>query len=54
MAKEKIYVMSPEEIQAVEDGLQQFKNGQWITHEQANKEIDEWIKKQDDLVKGDT
>ena len=44
MAKEKIYVMSTEEISAVEDGLQQFENGQWITNEESNRNVEEWIK----------
>jgi gamma-glutamylcyclotransferase (GGCT)/AIG2-like uncharacterized protein YtfP len=39
------YVMSPEEIEAVEDGIAQIKNGQWVSHEEANREIDEWLKK---------
>ena len=41
----KTYVMSREEIEAVEDGLEQLRNGQWVSHEEANREIDEWLKK---------
>ena len=40
-----IHVMSPGEIEAVNDGLEQFKKGQWVSHEEANREIDEWLKK---------
>ena len=39
------YVMSREEIEAVEDGLEQLRNGQWVSHEEANRQIDEWLKK---------
>ena len=42
---EDIYVMSPGEIAAVEDGIKQIKNGQWVSHEEATKRIDEWLKK---------
>jgi predicted transcriptional regulator len=39
------YIMSAGEIEAVKDGLEQLKNGQWISHEEASREIDEWLKK---------
>ena len=41
----EIYKMSSEEIEAVNEGLEQLKNGQWISHEEANKQTDEWLKK---------
>ncbi|MEO8887027.1 MAG: hypothetical protein ABI367_13260 [Mucilaginibacter sp.] len=41
----EVHVMSPGEIEAVNDGLEQIKNGQWISHEEVNREIDEWLKK---------
>jgi hypothetical protein len=44
---EDVYEMSPGEIEAVNEGLKQFKNGQWITHEESNKRVDEWLKKYD-------
>ncbi len=40
-----IHVMSAGEIEAVKDGLEQLQNGQWVSHEEANREIDEWLKK---------
>jgi predicted transcriptional regulator len=42
-----VYQMSEAEREAVEDGLNQFKNGQWITHEESNKRAEEWLKKYD-------
>ena len=41
------YQMSAGEIEAVNEGLEQFKNGQWITHEESNKRAEEWLKKYD-------
>ena len=38
------YKMSNEERAAIEDGRNQIKNGQWLSHEDANKQIDEWLK----------
>ncbi|HEY4195025.1 MAG TPA: hypothetical protein VGM63_05795 [Mucilaginibacter sp.] len=42
---DEVYEMSPGEIEAVNEGLEQLKNGQWLSHEEANKQIDEWLKK---------
>jgi predicted transcriptional regulator len=39
------YIMSAGEIEAVKDGIEQIKNGQWISHEEATREIDKWLKK---------
>jgi len=44
---DSIYKMSSEETEAVKEGLEQFKNGQWITNEDSNKHVDEWLKKDD-------
>ena len=43
----EIYEMSPGEIEAVKEGLEQLKNGQWISHEESNNHVDEWLKKYD-------
>ena len=40
-----VYQMSEAEREAVEDGLNQFKNGQWITNEEASKHAEEWLYK---------
>ncbi len=37
--------MRPGEIEAVNEGLEQFKNGQWITHEESNQRAEEWVRK---------
>lgn len=42
-----VYQMSEAEREAVEDGLNQIRNGQWITHEESNKRAEEWLKKYD-------
>jgi len=40
-----IYEMSPEEIDAVKEGIAQIDSGQWITNEEANKRADKWLGK---------
>lgn len=42
---DRVYIMSPGEIAAVNEGLEQLKSVQWASHEEANREIDEWLKK---------
>ncbi|MES2429066.1 MAG: hypothetical protein V4560_18945 [Bacteroidota bacterium] len=44
---EGVYVMSPEETNAVNEGLEQFKNGQWLSNEESNRRVEEWLKKYD-------
>ena len=39
--------MCDAEREAVEDGLNQIENGQWITDEEANKRVEEWLNKYD-------
>lgn len=40
-----VYQMSDAEREAVEDGIRQIENGQWITHEEVKRRADEWLKK---------
>ena len=40
-----IYILSDEQKKAVEEGQQQFKNGQFLKSEQADNEIEEWLGK---------
>ena len=40
-----IYALSDEQKNAVEEGQQQFKNGQFLKSEQADNEIEEWLGK---------
>ncbi len=40
-----IYKMSPAEIEAVNEGIAQIENGQWISNEEANKIFDKCLKK---------
>ena len=41
----EIYKLSDNRKLIVEESRQQIKNGQFLTDEQANKEIDEWLNK---------
>ncbi|MDF2433612.1 MAG: hypothetical protein JWP44_3243 [Mucilaginibacter sp.] len=40
-----VHQMSPGEIEAVNEGLEQLKSGKWISNEESNKRVDEWLKK---------
>ena len=40
-----VYQMSEVEREAVEDGLNQIRNGQWISDEEANRQVEEWLRK---------
>lgn len=40
-----IYKLSDDQRKAVIDGRNQINNGQFLTDEQANNEIDEWLSK---------
>jgi len=41
----EIYEMSPDEIEAVKDGIRQIESGQSMPHEEVKRRIDEWLKK---------
>jgi len=39
------YELSKEQLKAVEEGQLQYKNGEFLTEEQADKDIEEWLGK---------
>jgi hypothetical protein len=41
-----LFILSDEQIKAVEEAQLQILNGQLLTNEQADKEIEEWFEKQ--------
>jgi hypothetical protein len=41
----EIYKLNDDQKKAISEARQQIKNGQFLTEEQANKEIDEWLDK---------
>lgn len=41
----EIYKLNEDQIMAVNEAREQIKKGQFLTEEQANREIDEWLKK---------
>ena len=43
--EEKVYHLSEEQIAAVNESEEQIKRGEFISNEDANKEIEEWLKK---------
>lgn len=42
---EDVYHLSPEEREAVNEGLTQIKNGQFLTNEEINAKFDKWLKR---------
>jgi len=41
----EIYTLSEEQKGAVEEARQQIRNGKFLTDDEANREIDEWLGK---------
>ena len=41
----EVYKLTDDQRKAIHEARQQIKNGQFLTDEQANKEIDEWLNK---------
>ena len=40
-----VYQMSEAEREAVEQGLNQIRNGQWVSHEEVKRETEDWLRK---------
>ena len=45
MKREKIYVISEEQISAIEEAREQYKKGQFFINEEVDRETEEWLKK---------
>ena len=41
----EVYKLTDDQRKAINEARQQIKDGQFLTDEQANKEIDEWLNK---------
>lgn len=41
----EIYTLNTDQKKVIDEAMQQIKTGQFITEQQANKEIDEWLSK---------
>jgi predicted transcriptional regulator len=41
----EVYKLNDDQKNAIGEARQQIKNGEFLTEEKANKEIDEWLKK---------
>ncbi len=40
-----IYILNDKQKMAIEEGRKQILKGEYLTDEESNKEIDEWLKK---------
>ena len=41
----EVYKLSAEQLKSIKEAQDQIRNGQFLTDEQANKDIDEWLSK---------
>jgi len=40
-----VYILTSEQKSAIEEAQKQIKNGEFLSDEQANKEVEEWLKR---------
>jgi predicted transcriptional regulator len=45
--EEKVYVLSEEQILVLNQSMEQYKNGQFLTDEEAEKELEKWFIEQE-------
>lgn len=45
LSAEEVYKVSTEERKAIDEGISQIDNGEFLSHEEANKRVDEWLKR---------
>ncbi|MFN7705260.1 MAG: hypothetical protein ACK5OS_11610 [Chryseotalea sp.] len=43
--EQETYHLNDEQLSSIEEAQKQILNNQFLTNDQANKEIDEWLKK---------
>ena len=44
---EKVYVLSEDQLAILNESIEQFKNGQFLTEEEAEKDIEKWFKEEE-------
>lgn len=49
--EEEIYHLSDEQLKAVEEAQEQYRRGEYVTNEELEKEIEEWLNEQFGLLK---
>ena len=47
---EKIYVLNEWQQQRIDIALKQFENGEYLTEEEAEKDIQKWFEEQEKLI----
>lgn len=43
--EQEVYILSAEQKSAVGEAQKQIENGEFLSDEQANKEVEEWLKR---------
>ncbi len=47
-----IRIFTPEERRRIEISLEQYRNGQYMTHEEAEKDLDKWFEEEEEKLRG--
>ncbi len=42
---DEVYLLNDEQKSAIEEAREQIRNGQYLTNEESNRQIKEWLKK---------
>ena len=45
--KDDIYILSEEQIKAIDEARKQYLNGEYVSDDEAKRQIDEWLNKLD-------
>lgn len=44
---EKVYILSEDQLAILNESIEQFTNGQFLTEEEAEKDIEKWFKEEE-------
>lgn len=45
--EEKVYILSEDQLAILNESIEQFTNGQFLTEEEAEKDIEKWFKEEE-------
>ena len=51
-AKDDVYILSERQLSALNKSLEQYENGQFLTEEEAEKDLDKWFKEEEKKLSG--
>ena len=50
--KDDVYILSERQLSALNKSLEQYENGQFLTEEEAEKDLDKWFKEEEKKLSG--